>query len=74
MLGRKIVLTLGAMITGAALTVAGTPLHAESVCKGIEKNACEKKDDCAWVDAYTRKDGVKVSGHCRTKGGKKKSS
>ena len=68
----KTVLTIGALVTSAVLAFAATPLHAASACKGLEKAACEKNDQCAWVNSYTRKDGVKVSGHCRTKGGKKK--
>ena len=45
-------------------------------CKGMEKPACEKNAaQCSWVDPYTRKDGVKVNGHCRKKsGGSKQSS
>lgn len=74
MIGKKTVLTLGAIATSAILSVTATSLHAESACKGLEKKGCEKKESCAWVDPYTRKDGVKVSGHCRTKGGKKKAS
>lgn len=43
-------------------------------CKGMEKPACETNSaQCSWVEPYTRKDGVKVSGHCRKKGGSKKS-
>lgn len=44
-----------------------------SSCKGMEKAACESKDGCYWVDAYKRKDGVEVSGHCRGKPAEKKS-
>jgi hypothetical protein len=41
-------------------------------CKGMEKAACERSSaQCSWVDPYTRKDGVKVSGHCRKKPGNK---
>jgi hypothetical protein len=68
---RKTTLTLGAIITSAALAFGAAPLQAASQCKGLDKGACERKTDCSWVDPYTRKDGVKVSGHCRTKGGKK---
>ena len=71
MLGRKAVHIFGIIATSAALTFAATPLQAESACKGLEKKGCEKKESCAWVDPYTRKDGVKVSGHCRTKSAKK---
>jgi hypothetical protein len=74
MMGKKTVLTIGALMTSAALAFAATPLHAASACKGLEKRACGNNSKCAWVDGYTRKDGVKVSGHCRTKSGKKKST
>jgi hypothetical protein len=41
----------------------------------MEKQACEKNEaQCSWVDPYTRKDGVKVNGHCRKKPAKKSSS
>jgi hypothetical protein len=44
-------------------------------CKGMEKAACETNEaQCSWVDPYTRKDGVKVNGHCRKKSGKKSGS
>ena len=68
MLGRISVL---AFVTSIALGAA--PLQAESACKGLEKGTCETKSECSWVDPYTRKDSVKVSGHCRTKSGKKSS-
>jgi hypothetical protein len=58
--------TLAAMLL---LGVHTTATAAE--CKGMEQAACEKNAaQCAWVDPYTRKDGVKVSGHCRKKSGK----
>ncbi|MFP4063670.1 MAG: hypothetical protein ACLFQ1_07195 [Halochromatium sp.] len=43
-------------------------------CKGMEKLDCERQDDCTWVGSYQRKDGIQVSGYCRSKGGKKSSS
>lgn len=53
----------------AALAVLATgPALAESACKGLEQALCEGKADCAWVNGYTRKDGVQVSGHCKSKG------
>jgi len=73
-IGRKALSTLGALVAGAALALSALPSHAESACKGVEKPACGKKADCYWVDSYTRKDGVKVSGHCRTKATNKDSS
>jgi hypothetical protein len=72
MKGRKTLLALGTLISGAGLMFGASSLYAASACKGIEKAACEKKTECAWVAPYTRKDGVKVSGHCRAKSGGKK--
>jgi hypothetical protein len=72
MLGRKTALTLGTLLTSATLLFGASSLYAASACKGLEKNACSKKSECAWVAPYTRKDGAKVSGHCRTKSGGKK--
>lgn len=56
-------LMVGLGMTGNALA---------QTCKGMEKTACESTDGCYWVDAYKRKDGVEVSGHCRGKAGGKK--
>ena len=66
-IGRHTLSTLGALAAAASLALGALPAHAESACKGLEKPACEKKANCYWVDPYSRKDGVKVSGHCRTK-------
>ena len=69
-----------ALRTSAAVAVAATtfmllqtPVSAAE-CKGMEKNKCEGNGSCTWVDSYQRKDGVKVDGYCRNKGGKKSSS
>ncbi|NKN34020.1 hypothetical protein [Marichromatium bheemlicum] len=60
---------LALSIATAALMLGTTPIAtAASACKGLDKGACERKSDCHWVDPYTRKDGVKVSGHCRSSG------
>ena len=64
---RKDQITLGALITILVLMLAGTSAQAASACKGLEKGQCEKNTACSWVDSFTRKDGVKVSGHCRSK-------
>lgn len=61
-----------ALVAGLAIGSQTNVFAAE--CKGMEKGPCENQDSCSWVDGYTRKDGVKVSGHCRSKGGKKSSS
>ncbi len=42
-------------------------------CKGSSKSSCSASSDCYWVDSFKRKDGVKVSAHCRTKAGKSSS-
>ena len=41
-------------------------------CKGMSKSACSSSSSCNWVDGYKRKDGVKVSSHCRAASGKAK--
>ena len=59
-------------VVGLSLAAGAPQLAAEeSPCKGLEESACEAKDACRWVEGYTRKDGVKVSSHCR-KGAKSK--
>jgi hypothetical protein len=58
-------LAIGALTALMVIGVHANALGAE--CKGMEKAACERNDQCSWVDPYTRKDGVKVSGHCRKK-------
>ena len=39
-------------------------------CKGISKSSCSANSSCNWVEGYKRKDGIKVSGHCRAASGK----
>ena len=74
MLGRKTVLTLTILgVFGTLIPGVGSGAET-SACKGLEQTACEKKSDCAWVAPYTRKDGNKVSGYCRTKTAKKTGS
>jgi len=64
-----------AAVTAIALALGGLQGTAgAAACKGLEKNKCESSSSCTWVDSYTRKDGVKVDGYCRAKGGKKSSS
>lgn len=74
MFSKKTIITLGAIVTSTALGLAVTPLFAESDCKGLEEGQCEDKTSCTWVDGYTRKDGAKVSSHCRTKSKSKSKS
>jgi hypothetical protein len=59
---------------GSTLVLASQSSLFAAECKGMEKAACESQDSCTWVDGYQRGDGVKVSGYCRSKGGKKSSS
>lgn len=40
---------------------------AASACKGLSESACGANPSCAWMEGYTRKDGVKVSAYCRSK-------
>lgn len=57
---------------GAALVLPllGIPLgsNAQSACKGLSKSACGANSACVYVSGYARKDGAKVSAHCRVKG------
>ena len=62
-----------AAIAASLLMLLQTPISAAE-CKGMEKNQCESNGSCTWVDSYQRKDGIKVDGYCRNKGGKKSSS
>ena len=52
------------------LPLLGFPLSsiAESACKGLSKSACGANSACVYVAGYARKDGTKVSAHCRVKG------
>ena len=52
-----------------SLSMSGTAL-AESSCKGMSKGQCSGDSSCVWVKGYTKKDGEKVKGYCRTKGKK----
>ena len=67
MLGRNGATALGTFAVALALSLGAANLQAASACKGLEKKACGNKSDCTWVDPYTRKDGGKVSGHCKSK-------
>lgn len=54
-------ITLGCALTLASIGTA----FAESPCKGLEQDVCIAREDCRWIDGYTRKDGIEVSGYCR---------
>jgi len=51
---------------GILLALTGAPAAlAESPCKGLAQDVCSAREDCRWINGYTRKDGIEVSGHCR---------
>lgn len=50
---------------GAVLLMGVSTMPWASSCKGLEESACGARTDCRWIDGYTRKDGVSVSGYCR---------
>jgi len=75
--GKKAAVAVSTIVAACTLTLGASTAYAASDCKGIEKAGCERNAACNWVDGYTRKDGVKVSGHCRknpSQTGKKTSS
>jgi hypothetical protein len=76
MLGRKSASALSTITLTFTLALGSATVQAMT-CKGMEITPCQKNESCSWVKAYTRKDGVKVAGHCKSKpgkpGGKKKS-
>lgn len=57
-----------ALLLAMLLALTFGNASAESVCKGMSQSSCSSKDVCTWVNGYTRKDGVKVKGYCRSKG------
>lgn len=66
---RSLRITTSSLLAAAVFTtVFSGQLLAESACKGLDQRQCEGKSDCTWVDGYTRKDGVKVSSHCKAIG------
>ncbi|WP_295622842.1 hypothetical protein [uncultured Lamprocystis sp.] len=54
-----------AWLSAALIALSAGPVLAESACKGLGQGPCAGKTDCTWVDGYTRKDGINVSGHCK---------
>ena len=52
---------------GGAIALGSGTVWAESACKGMPQNACEKAANCIWVGGYEKKDGKRVAGYCRTK-------
>jgi len=66
----KNVITSGILAGIVLLLGMGSSAQAATACKGLSSSQCTGKSDCVWVGAYTRKDNKKVSGYCRSKGGK----
>lgn len=66
----KNVVTSGLLAGIILLLGIGSTVQAASACKGMSSSQCSGKSDCVWVGGYTRKDNKKVSGYCRSKGGK----
>ena len=46
--------------------MTGSVIAAE--CKGSSKSSCSANSSCTWVKGYSKKDGAKVRGYCRSKG------
>jgi hypothetical protein len=62
-------------LIASCLLLVGVAAHASvagaaSHCKGMAESACSSDSQCTWVDGYQRKDGRKVSSHCKLKRGK----
>ncbi len=75
--GKQAASAISTIIATCTFILGASSAYAASDCKGMERGACEKSAACNWVDGYTRKDGAKVSGHCRknpSQSGKKTSS
>lgn len=70
--GRFLIVCLVAVVVSSMIPLSS--VFAASDCKGLEKGQCESKSACTWVNGYTRKDGVKVSSHCKSIGKKGGSS
>lgn len=47
------------------LALAWQPALGSSECKGLAQDVCATKEECRWMEGYTRKDGIQVSSHCR---------
>ncbi|MTW22520.1 hypothetical protein [Allochromatium palmeri] len=47
------------------LALTWQPALGASECKGLAQDLCTTKEQCRWMQGYTRKDGVQVSSHCR---------
>ena len=57
---------LPAVLASLLFLIQGNVYSAE--CKGSSSGACSSNPACTWVSGYSKKDGSKVRGYCRTKG------
>jgi hypothetical protein len=69
---RSIFAVLGVCVV-ASMAVEGAQA-APSICKGLEKSACEINGSCSWVRSYKTSKGKQVSAFCRKKPERKKST
>lgn len=65
------------LVLGCTLSLVGiggfaVASDSEIQCRGSEQAQCEALDHCTWVNAYERRDGVQVAGHCRNRGGRRR--
>lgn len=60
--------TYKVLILLIALLALGTNNAVAAGCKGKSKSSCSSDSSCTWVSGYTKQDGSKVKGYCRTKG------
>ncbi len=63
---QRLVKLLPAILASVLFLFHGNIYAAE--CKGASSTACSANSACTWVSGYTRKDGSKVRGYCRSKG------
>jgi hypothetical protein len=56
-------------LSAALMLVVGLPSAAQAAeCKGMSKSACEKAEQCSYVNSYKTKSGNEVAAYCRNKG------
>jgi spermidine/putrescine-binding protein len=70
----KLTRAISVLMIAATSLLLANPATAASQCKGLSSSSCSANSGCSWVDSFTRKDGVKVKAHCRTKPKKSGSS
>ena len=53
-------------IIALALILSANAGHTAEACKtATAAEACKARTDCAWVNGFTRKNGIAVSAYCR---------